>query len=124
MILGMHSANSYASLHSRVRSEMDVQLQDQPHLAYLQKIFDSIRKNAETIGCNDEKKQLVKRANEFYKSLFSPKSKGTQKTSPSCLLHCLVDFIVLLFLFVFYSITCIYYILYVENYSKYFKMFC
>ena len=103
---------------------MDVQLQDHTHLADLQKIFDSIRKNADTIGCNDERKQLVKRANEFYKSFFSPKSKGTRKTSPSYLLYCLVDFMVRLYLFLFYSIWRLYYILYVENYSKYFKIFC
>jgi hypothetical protein len=53
---------------------------EQERLSYLEKIFDAIRKNAEAIARNEDTlTQLVERTNEFYKSLFSPKNKGTRR---------------------------------------------
>ena len=61
------------------QDSMDVELPDSLYLNYLQKIFDSIRTNATTLVSNDvELKRLVKRANEFYLSLFTSKRKGTK----------------------------------------------
>ena len=64
------------------QDSMDAEPQESFQLDYLKKIFDSIRKNAATLPSNDaELKRLVKRANEFYLSLFASKRQGTKPIS-------------------------------------------